>query len=226
LGITFVSLLSLFCLLSPKHAEAALRSLGTFGATYPVVEQDAIEEIKEKAAQTDWSKHFNPRKMEGAVKGYRPDAIPGLPRAAQDRTFKVDMTYALDFDIPDGKGGILYPKGYTFNPLDYVRLPTVLVVIDASDEEQVAWLRSSQYVQDYTAMLLITDGRFWDLSQDLKRPVFYAARQIVERLQLQVVPSVVRQSGNYMEIREIAIKSQDNNGGAVPGLSPVSDLSD
>jgi len=26
------------------------------------------------------------------------------------------MTYTTEIDVPDGKGGVLYPKGYTFNP--------------------------------------------------------------------------------------------------------------
>jgi conjugal transfer pilus assembly protein TraW len=212
----------LFCVLSSQGAGAALHHLGTFGATYPVVEKDAVDEIKETAGKTDWGKHFNEKKIEEAVTGYRPERIARLPRATQDRTFRVDMRYTLDFDIPDGKGGILYPKGYTFNPLDYVELPNVLVVIDASDKEQVTWLRSSQYVKDYTTMLLITDGGFWDLSHNLNRPVFYAARQIVERLQLKAVPSVIRQSGRYMEIQEIAIKNEDYKNEPESGLSPVS----
>lgn len=211
-----------FCLLNSQDSRAALHDLGTFGATYPVMEKDAIEEIKENASKTDWSKHFNKKKIQEAVKGYRPDHIARLPRATHDRTFKVDMSYTLDFDIPDGKGGILYPKGYTFNPLDYVEFPNVLVVIDASDKEQVTWLTSSRYVKDYRTTLLITDGGFWDLSHNLKRPVFYAARQIVERLQLKAVPSVIRQSGRYMEINEIAIRNQDNKDDFDSGLSPVS----
>jgi conjugal transfer pilus assembly protein TraW len=211
-----------FCFPGTTTAVAALHDLGTFGATYPVVEKDAIEEIKEKASKTDWRKHFDKKKIDEAVKGYRPDHIARLPRATQDRTFRVDMTYTIDFDVTDGKGGIVYPKGYTFNPLDYIEFPNVLVVIDASDKEQVTWLRSSEYVKDYRTMLFITDGGFWDLSHYLKRPVFYAARKIVDRLRLKAVPSVIRQSGRYMEINEIAIKSQDNKDESDSGLSPVS----
>ena len=211
-----------FCFPGTMAAVAGLNDLGTLGATYPIAEKDAIEEIKEKAGKTDWSKHFNKKKIKDAVKGYRPERIARLPRATEDRSFNVDISYTLDFDIPDGKGGTLYPKGYTFNPLDYIVLHNVLVVINASDREQVTWLASSQYAKDYTTMLLVTDGDFWDLSHNLKRPVFYAARQLVDRLQLKSVPSVIRQSGRYMEINEIAIKSQDKKGEPDPGLGAVS----
>ena len=198
-----------------------MHDLGTFGTTYPVAEKDAVLEIKERAAQTDWTKHFNKDKIEKAVRRYRPD-IFRLPRATQDRTFRVDMSYAVDFDIPDGKGGILYPKGYRFNPLEYVQWPGILVVIDGSDKEQVSWLRSSQYVKDYRTMLLVTDGGFWDLSHNLKRPVFYATRQIVNRFQLKAVPSVIQQSSNYMEVKEIAVHSQNEKPRFDSGGGPVS----
>ena len=196
-----------FCLLCSVDAGAALQDLGTFGATYPILEKDGIEEIKQKAAETDWSKYFNRERIEKAVKGYRPENIVRLPRATEDRTFRVDMTYTLNFDIHDGKGGILYPKGYTFNPLDYIHYHNVLVVIDASDEEQLAWLKSCEYMDDYRTRFLITDGGFWDLSNSLERAVFYANEQIVRRLKLKAVPSVVRQSGRFMEVKEIAIES-------------------
>ncbi|MFH1674848.1 MAG: hypothetical protein ABIF87_15710 [Pseudomonadota bacterium] len=216
-----ITMLSALFLLS-GNASAAVNDLGMFGMTYPVAEKDAIEEIKEKADKTDWSKHFNKEKIEETVKGYRPDNIARLPRAAEDRTFQVDMSYTLDFDIPDGKGGILYPKGYTFNPLDYVQWPNVMVVIDGSDEDQVRWFTSSQYLTDYRTTLLISDGGFWDLSHSLKRPVFYATRQIAERFQLKAVPSVIRQSGRYMEIKEIEINSKDKKSRSDPDISPVS----
>lgn len=186
---------------------AVLHDLGTFGATCPIAEKDAIEEIEEKASQTDWSKHFNKEKMEKAVKDYQPENLVRLPRAGETRSFKVDMTYTLDFDITDHHGQILYPKGFRFNPLDYMDFPQTLVVIDTTDEDQVAWLKSSEHV--YTATILITDGAFWDLSNSLGRALFYADKQIVERFGLKAVPSIIKQSGRYMEVKEIAIKKKD-----------------
>lgn len=189
------------------NASAVLHDLGSFGATYSIAEKDTIEEIKEKASKTDWSKHFNKEKMEKAVKDYRPENLVRLPRAGETRSFNVDMTYTLDFDITDNHGQILYPKGFTFNPLDYIDFPRTLVVIDATDEDQVAWLKSSEHA--YTATILITDGAFWDLSNSLGRALFYADKQIVERLKIEAVPSIIKQSGRYMEVKEIAIEKKD-----------------
>ena len=37
--------------------------LGTYGATYPIAERDALEEIQERARQVDWQKVLDRRKL-------------------------------------------------------------------------------------------------------------------------------------------------------------------
>ena len=193
----FISLLA-----SPSHA--AIHDLGTFGQTYKIAEQDALEKIKERVSRLDPKKVPNRKMMEKAVQTYRPDT-PFLPRARADAVKLVDMTYTLPFDIPDGKGGILYPKGYTFNPLDYVNYEKTLVVINGDDMGQVAWFSQSDYAKDLKTMLLLTGGSYYDLGKKLDRPVFYANVDIIHRFQLEAVPSIVHQEGRYMEVKEVAI---------------------
>jgi conjugal transfer pilus assembly protein TraW len=192
----------IFLVTSPCYA--AVHNLGMFGQTYPIAERDALEEIKERAAHIDWSRIFNRERMEKAVKGYRPDT-PFLPRAHKDSARLVDMTYTLSFDIPDGKGGIFYPKGYKFNPLDYVNFQRTLVVINGDDASQVAWFSRSDYSMDPKTMLLLTGGSYYDLGEKLDRPVFYATADIVNRFRLEAVPSIVQQKGRYMEVKEVAV---------------------
>jgi conjugal transfer pilus assembly protein TraW len=196
-----------FIILLTFVSSVQARHLGTFGATYPIVEKDALEEIQEKARTTDWSRAFSREMWEKKLKAYRPSELKPLPRAKRERVFLLDLTYSLDFDIPDGKGGILYPKGYTFNPLDYVSYPNTLVFIDGSDPIQVGWLISSEYSTDGSAMILITAGSYYDLFARLKRPVFYADARIVEKFRLSAVPAVVHQKENVFEVREIAVQN-------------------
>jgi len=176
--------------------------LGTFGMTYRISERDAQAEIEERARQVDWSKVLDKRKVEN----YQgpPDRV-SLPRAKRNRSFPVDMTYTTVIDVPDGKGGILYPKGYTFNPLDYVTYPKTLVVIDGSDQEQVKWLAASEYDKRLDVTLLLTEGSFGTLSMRVSRPLFYADRKMIERLKLKAVPSVIKQKGRLMEVTEVAL---------------------
>ncbi|MDD2900322.1 MAG: hypothetical protein PHI31_16630 [Desulfuromonadaceae bacterium] len=184
------------------------KELGTFGMTYRIAEQDALAEIEERAKQVDWHKVLDKRKVEN-FQG-PPDRVR-LPRAKRNRSFPVDMTYTTEIDVPDGKGGILYPKGYTFNPLDYVTYPKTLVVIDGTDPEQVKWFAASEYDKRLDVTLLLTGGSFGAVSKRISRPLFYADRKIVERFKLKAVPSVVRQKGRMMEVLEIFVPPVSGN---------------
>ncbi|MBI5655539.1 MAG: hypothetical protein HZC44_01430 [Geobacter sp.] len=176
--------------------------LGTFGMTYRISERDALTEIEERSRQVDWNKILDKRKVEN----YQgpPDRM-SLPRAKRNRIFPVDMTYTTEIDVPDGKGGILYPKGYTFNPLDYVTYPKTLVVINGNDPEQVKWLAASKYDKRLDVTLLLTEGNFGAVAKRVSRPVFYADGKLIERLKLKAVPSVIKQNGRLMEVTEVAL---------------------
>mgnify|MGYP000439194096 CR=1 FL=1 len=154
--------LTLAAALMPAAATGPpVRDLGTVGTTYPVAEPDALEEILEAARKVDWSKVFDRSKWAERLRSFKPPQLPELPRAARDRVRPVDLTWTLPFDIPrvNEKGeivGILYPRGYAFNPLDYVTYPGVLVILDGEDPLQLSWFERSPYFDDPKARLLIT----------------------------------------------------------------------
>jgi len=182
---------------------AHAKVLGSVGATYAIAEKDALVEIEQKAKGIDWSKVVTRKSIE-EYDG--PSDRTSLPRATRDRSFPVDMTYTLVTDLPDGKGGVLYPKGYTFNPLDYVTFARTIVVINGNDPEQVKWFAASDYRKRIDVMLLLTEGHYRSLGKKLDVPLFYADSMLIERLQLTVVPSVVRQEGKVMVVHEYAVQ--------------------
>lgn len=192
--------IGVFVLIAVQPVSA--RDLGTVGRVYPVVERSAVDEMKERAARVDWGKRLATIKPEN----YRPERRVYLPRAARHTARLVDMSYTLEMDIPDGKGGILYPRGYTFNPLDYVSYPRTLVVLNAEDKAQVKWFSSSTYAHRYDVVLLITDGPFVDVAKKMQRPVYYADSRITDKFKIKALPSVVRQSGRAMEVTEYVVK--------------------
>ena len=181
---------------------AQAKELGTFGRTYPVTEKDALNEIEERARQVDWNKVLDKKKAEN-YEG--PPDKGSLPRAERERVRLVDMTYTTDIDVPDGSGGILYPKGYTFNPLDYVTYPKTIIVINGTDREQVAWFNTSEYSQRLDVTLLITEGTFGVIAQQVKRTVSYVNNKIISRCQLMAVPSIIRQQGKVLEVTEVVV---------------------
>lgn len=187
---------------------ATAKHLDTISRVYPVAETDALDEIRESAARVNRQAAIDPEMSRTKIQHFRPDTLHPLPPAKTDKVFQVDMTYSLESDIPDGKGGVLYPKGYAFNPLDYVNLTSILVVIDAEDKRQVEWFKSSPYGSDYHTRLLLSGGDYYDLAEQLMRPVFYLMDDVAERLHLAAVPSVVRQNGKKLEVTEVLIRDE------------------
>ena len=190
------------------RGTAPAANLGRDGATYHIAEPDALAEMEHRARETDWSDVMSREKTAEAVRAFRPPDLKKLPRAKNDGVFLADMSYTLEMDIPDGKGGILYSKGFVFNPLDYMPVyPFTLVVIDGDDALQVAWLKQSTYFKDIASKLLLVGGSAVELSREWDRPVFYAPLRLLERLRLAAAPSIVRQRGKMMEIREVAVET-------------------
>lgn len=202
---------------TPVIAYAMIIDLGIRGKQYPIVEKNALAEIQQRAANVDWKTKISKDKLQQRATYYKPSNLVRLPKATTTSARLVDITYTLPYDIPkvDAKGnqdGILYPKGYRFNPLKY--MPTydgILVFIDASDKDQVAWLRKTPYLNDYRAKILLTDGDYYSLAQSLWHPVYYATEPIITRFQIKAVPSVVFQAGDFMKVHEVNIYAKSKN---------------
>lgn len=194
----FVICIVIFGLLPASLAYG--KNLGTIGMTYPIVEPDLVEEIK---ASIDYERLA--KVMEENRQNYKAKDIYALPAAGRDRTFFVDMTYTLDRDIPGENGEIMYQRGLTWNPLDYVSLPGGLVVINSEDRKQVEWFVKSPYNKNRQQKLLISAGLAAPLIKQLNRPVFYLTKPIADRLQLAAVPCVITQNGKKMMVQEIKI---------------------
>jgi conjugal transfer pilus assembly protein TraW len=194
---------------SVAHFSQAMINLGTVGETYPVLEPDVIAELRQEAAKRE-ARDKLPHSLQ--MQSYQPANLHVLPRATANRSFLVDMNYTLDQDLLDAEGKALYPKGFTFNPLDYLSFSGGLVVVDGADPLQIDWFKKTPYADNKGARLLLSNGSAFELIRQLKRPVFYLTSDIAERLQLTAVPSIVVQKENKMLVKEIVIP-RDKLGG-------------
>ena len=204
-----VTLFAMIALLSVAHFAGATLHLGTVGETYPVIESDVVAELRQEAAKLATK---NKLPLSRQMKTYQPANLHPLPRATENRSFPVDMSYSLNQDLLDGQDNLLYAKGYTFNPLDYIAFPGGLVVIDGADPVQIEWFKKTPYAGNYRAKLLLSNGSAFELTEKLKRPVFYLTSDIAERLRLEAVPSIVVQKENKMLVQEVMLP-QDKQGG-------------
>ena len=184
--------------LSPARAGEIVQ-LEPVGPTSPVIETDLVDELRQRVRLIDMEQ------VRQTQERYQPANLHALPRAEKDTTTRVDLTHTLEQDLVDAQGTILYPRGFTFNPLRYVSLSGALVVIDGSDPEQVAWFKGSPYGSNRRALLLLSGGLAAPLRDELRRPVAYLTGDIARRLQVRAVPSVVIEQDNQLVIREVSL---------------------
>ena len=196
-------ILIMIILVNSVPVAVPAKDLGKYGATYAIVEEDWITMMKNKISKYDWGK-FEKQQIE-KIKNYKPKDLADLPAAAEDKIFKVDMTYTLKDDIVGRDGVVLYPRGYQFNPMEYVFMRRIIVFINGKDERQIDWYKKSPYPNDMRTMLLITDGSYLYIKNRLKTAVYYATREIIDRMGIKAVPSVAVQKGTDLEVREYAL---------------------
>ncbi|MFK4873826.1 conjugal transfer protein TraW [Novosphingobium sp. ZW T3_23] len=178
----------------------------TIGRTWPIAEPDALSEIEGKAAALppNLGEAFGPRASWSAMKA------AALPVAAASRIRNVVPFHTLGFDIALPGGKTLYPKGFTFNPLTYVKLPQRLVVVHPRD---LAWALGTARPADF--ILLAAHGSDQsdpiELGEKAERPIFILEERVKARLGLTVAPVIVAQSGMHLVLREYgreALKAQ------------------
>ena len=183
----------------PLARAGEIVQLEPVGPTSVVIEIDLGDELRQRAVSVDV------KQLRHTQARYQPANLHALPRATKDTTTMVDLTHTLEQDLVDVQGTILYPAGFTFNPLRHVSLTGALVVIDVSDPEQVAWFKGSPYAANRRALLLLSGGLAAPLRDELRRPVAYLTEDIAQRLQLRAVPSIVVERDNQLVIREVSL---------------------
>lgn len=165
------------------------------GATYTIQERNALEEIKERAKGFDVKSFIEeyPREGWSLWKGYP------LPRALKNRVRFHIPFYSLEYDITDKNGAVIYPKGFTFNPLQYINYPTRIVVFKL---DQYNAVKPHLKLSD---MLVADTGDVVKAGSENNNHFFILDKKMVERLGIEKVPSIIEQDGQRFKITELKI---------------------
>lgn len=190
-------LLAAGCVGLAAHAGTGAAQGRLLGRTWPIAERDALEEIEAKAARLprDMAKAFGPRTAWSALRA------AGLGVAAGDQIRHVVPFYTLPFEIRLPGGQLLYPKGFSFNPLTYVTMPQRLVVVHPRD---LPWALRTARQSDFI-LLSAHDGRQSDpidLSEKSGRAIYILEERVKDRLGLTVAPVIVAQTGQSLTLTE------------------------
>lgn len=184
-----------------------------FANTYEIIEQDLISEIENKAPELE-------KKMEEQknIILEKVDNIKGetLNKATINRIKYIDPAYTLDKDIPKydkfGKvEGVLYAKGYKFNPIEYMNiLPPHFIIFNACDVLESNYVKQLiiEYEDRNDDYMLVNSGC---KNKDLKKTefnskVYFLTKEMKDKFQLEHTISIVYvdKDKQRIAIKEIA----------------------
>lgn len=189
-------------LLAMHGTGPALAATSTIGRTWPIAEPDAMAEIEARAGNApSLASRLGPRSTWSAMQA------ASLAPASRTRVRTVVPFYTLEQDIALPDGRLLYPKGFTFNPLDYVTLPQRLVIVHPRD---LTWALRIARLTDF---ILLTAGDALELSERTGRPLFILEERVKARLGLTVAPVIVAQQGKALKLTEFDLGPRPVAGG-------------
>jgi conjugal transfer pilus assembly protein TraW len=202
-----ILILAIITGIQASQVPSFAKVIGTDGATYPIVEKDALSEVEEAAARVDWSKMFNDGAKNNQALKLQIDPLPIVAKTSV-RTIKMSYTLEEDMPNPQDPTTTLYPKGFTFNPLDYSILPGKLVFIDGSNKDQVAWAKS---LKDDSAMVIVTGGDYNKVGAELKTIAYNADQKLIDMFKIKAVPTIVTQKGSELQVEEVVVARNNNS---------------
>lgn len=187
------------------------RDLGVVGPVYPIAEQDMLQTIEQRLNTMDGSGELA-RIEEDAKARYqayleRPEGVH-LPRAKKDRTYYVDPSLTVPYDIKDHEGRIIHPAGTTVNPLDQMTLSKQLLFFDGDDPVQVKWARSVIDRDPLNVKPILTNGPVLALMKDWQIRLYFDQRgQLLKQFDIQSVPATAIQDGRRLRVLEHALNA-------------------
>lgn len=209
------ALLMMFAFCAQAHALVA----GREGVTYPIREKDMLDVIRQRLSEVDLQKLEENLQsaLKEEVKTFRlRDAVGGLPAAATERQYRVDLSYTVPQDIQDAYGNIIYPKGHKLNPLTVlaeqgISYPLMLLILNGEREAELEWFTQSRF-NNHRVKVLITDGYPYQLAERLQRPVYHLTAAIQERFRIEETPSMVYWplQSEYLAVRTIPVADPDS----------------
>jgi len=189
-------------------ALISAKDFGVEGATYPILEMDAltlIENRLQEAQDNGEIDAMNEVFARNAIKSaHRPKPVKGLINAQVYRTFLVDMSQEMEQNIYDHQGNLVVAKGTVVNPLKHRNVRRHLAFIDGDNEEQVKY--AIEYAKEHPTKIIMTNGEpFKTGAKHQVRFYFDQTGEHVKRFKITALPSVVYQDGLFMRVEEIPL---------------------
>lgn len=184
--------------------------LGQRGPVFDITEPDMIEEMQRRMSEFDWEKE-----KKRAIDNFwaqQKDSI-NLPVAEKNRERRIDTSIVSTQDIFHPDGRLIIKKGQTINPQALMPMRHAYILFDATNKKQVEIakkigdeLLAKQKPVVYLFSKMDTENG-WDhynqTTELMNAPIYKLNKTIIERFQIQSLPSVVEGQGDTILVREI-----------------------
>ena len=177
--------------------------------TYEIAEPDFLEELESSKERVIAFLETKKEELKEKIENFKGEA---LSPAKKRRVYYVDPTYCLEENIyyqKNGRWEVLYPKGYCFNPLDYISYdPPPMMVFNPCIEGEREWVRD--YIKGKEAMLIASGCPIKEVSkQGWDRPVYYLLPELKRRLRLRHTVSIISvdRERKAIKVEEIDVTS-------------------
>jgi len=181
------------------------------GETYPIIEPNPLIEIKNKIVndEEEIKKKIAEykRKSLNKIENLENSFSSKLTSATENSVWRIDTSFILDHDISDGKGGVLYKKGYRYDPKDYLRFTRNVVVLNGDNKDEILWAKNKGLFQNRNFKILITGGKIVSLMRDVHSRIYFYTKEVHNRFKLKHTPTIIRQERDkYLYAYEFKIK--------------------
>jgi len=192
------------------------------GKVYEIAEPDLLEEIEGRKEKVVSFMKKEVSRMREEIENYSGEE---LEPAKKHRVFYVDPTYCLEQDIyyeDKGEWKVLYPKGYCFNPVDYIPyIPPSMVIFNPCREAEREYVKKLLEKGNY---ILIASGCSVKEvnSQGWEHPVYYLTSELKEKLLLKKTPSIVSvdRKKRAIKVEEVYVAGEGQRGASGKAEEP------
>ncbi len=190
---------------SISHALSKFRKevkdYGKYGMTYQIEEENLLEVIEARLKTPEFQERIRLMLVKAKDKMYKLTKYEGIfSTAEEDRVYRIDPALTLEADIVDHEGKVLFPRGSTINPADYVLLTGRYIFIDGNDEKQVSYALDGKFRK-----IILTSGDFAGLTRRHKHRFYLVNDDLIKKIQLARVPAILEQEGRYLRVTEKAL---------------------
>ncbi|MDX4028411.1 hypothetical protein [Aliarcobacter skirrowii] len=188
--------------------------------TYQIIEKDLIQEIEEKVPYIIERMEQDKKEIVKKIENMTGEK---LTKATVNHTKYIDPTYTVNKDIPKydrfgKKQGVLYPKGYKFNPIEFMKVtPPDLIVFNVCDEfenKYVEKLVKDEYEANMKDYMLVNSGCENEKvrKSNFKGKVYFLTQEMVQKFQLKHTISIIfiDKELKKIAVKEIANDKKDN----------------